>query len=115
MKKSWNTNLMKYLFILGLIVFTQSVFAQDSTEFVTIDNTKFHIKLEGLEHIKDSVPIVVLEMGAGSTLKSWEPIYNELIKFAPVFAYERSEIGQSEWNEIEPTPYNVANQIYRIK
>jgi pimeloyl-ACP methyl ester carboxylesterase len=115
MNKKWNTtDLMKYFLFLGLCLITQSIFAQDSTESVTIDSTKFNIKLGGLEHIKDSVPVVVLEMGAGSSLKSWEPIYNELIKFAPVFAYERAGIGQSEWNDIEPTPFNVANQLKKI-
>ncbi len=89
-------------------------FGQEPTESVNIDGFKYHVKLGGMEHLKDSIPIVVLEMGAGSTLKSWEPIYNELTKFAPVFAYERAGIGQSEWNEIEPKPNNVAIQLKKI-
>jgi len=100
--------------IFTLFLFTGITYAQKSSEFVNIDGFKFNVKLGGMEHLKDSVPIVVLEMGAGSTLKSWEPIYNDLIKFAPVFAYERAGIGESEWNDVEPTPINVANHLKKL-
>ena len=113
-----NTFFKSYLnytsLIIGLFLFIGISHAQESTEFVNIDGFKFHVKLGGMEHIKDSVPIIVLEMGAGSSLKSWEPIYNDLIKFAPVFAYERAGIGKSEWNDVEPTPLNVATQLKKI-
>ncbi len=106
---------LKYLnFIFALFLLSGISYAQESTEFVTVDGFKYHVKLGGMEHLKDSVPIVVMEMGAGSTLKSWDPIFNDLTQFAPVFAYERAGIGQSEWNNIEPTPLNVANQLKKI-
>lgn len=113
-----NTTIRSYSKFLSLFfvffLFSEITYAQEETEFVSIDGFKYHIKLGGMQHLKDSVPIVVLEMGAGSTLKSWKPIYNDLIKFAPVFAYERAGIGQSEWNNIEPTPFNAANKLKRI-
>lgn len=100
--------------ILSLFLLTEIASAQDSKAFVNIDGFKYHIKLGGMEHLKDSIPIVVLEMGGGATLDSWDPIYDELVNFAPVFAYERSGIGPSEWNHIEPTPLNVTNLLKKI-
>lgn len=105
----------KYLSLFfALFLFSGLSFGQEQTEFVSIDGFKYHVKLGGMEHLKDSIPIVVLELGYGSTLKSWDPIYNDLIQFAPVFAYERAGIGQSEWNDIEPTPINVANNLKNL-
>jgi len=97
-----------------LFLFIGITYAQKPSEFISVDGFKFNVKLGGMEHLKVSVPIIVLEMGAGSTLKSWEPIYNDLIKFAPVFAYERAGIGESEWNDVEPTPLNVANHLKKL-
>ena len=114
MKTFLNSNLKKLILFLALYSIAGLSYAQESVEFVTIDGFKYHVKLGGMEHLKDSVPIVVLEMGAGSTLKSWEPIYNDLVKFAPVFAYERAGIGESEWNDVEPTPINVANHLKKL-
>jgi len=100
--------------VLMLFATSTTVAQENDQEFVSVDGTQYHIKLGGMEHLKDSVPIVVLEMGAGSTLKSWDPIFKDLIQFAPVFAYERSGIGQSQWNSIEPTPLNAASQLKNI-
>jgi len=105
----------KYLSLFfALFLLSGISFGQEPLESVSIDGFKFHVKLGGMEHLKDSVPIIVLEMGAGSTLKSWEPIYNDLIKFAPVFTYERAGIGESEWNNVEPNPINTANNLKNI-
>lgn len=112
-------NLTIFLLAIGLLFVVSTMKAQtgiakDSSEFVEIDGYKYHIKLGGLNHLKDSVPVVVLEMGAGSTMKSWDPIFNDLVKTAPVIAYERSGIGESEWNNIEPTPLHVSQQLRKI-
>lgn len=113
--KSLLKSYLKYLSLfLSLCFLTKIAYAQEPTEFVSINGFKYHVKLGGMEHLNDSVPLVVLEMGAGSTLKSWEPIYNDLIQFAPVFAYERAGIGESEWNGVEPTPLNVANHLKKL-
>lgn len=113
--------LIRYLCIctVGVLFCSSSTIAQDSdtnteTRFVDIDGFKFNVKLAGLEHLKDSTSVVVLEMGAGSTLKSWNPIFEDLSEFAPVFAYERSGFGKSEWNGIKPTPLNTTTQLRKL-
>jgi pimeloyl-ACP methyl ester carboxylesterase len=113
------TNLAFFWLSIGLFfvlfpIKAQNDILKDSCQFIDIEGYKYHVKLGGREYLKDSIPVVILEMGAGSTMKTWDPIFNELTKIAPVIAYERSGIGESEWNNIIPTPINVTQQLRKI-
>jgi pimeloyl-ACP methyl ester carboxylesterase len=72
------------------------------------------VKVGGQEHIEKGIPVVVLEAGFGSPLMSWDTIFNDVAKIAPVMAYERSGIGQSEWNQMEYSPINVVQLLRKI-
>lgn len=59
-------------------------------------------------------PLVVLEAGFGSSVGSWGPFIRRVADIAPVLAYDRSGIGGSEWNEVEPTFEDIALRLRRI-
>lgn len=50
----------------------------------------------------------MLEAGAGATLETWNPVFDELAKLAPVIAYDRFGLGESGADPKTPTlPRNV--------
>ncbi len=57
---------------------------------------------------------VVIEMGLGACMGEWEPFCEEVSKDHIVLLYERYGIGQSEVNDTERTPENIANELYTL-
>ncbi|MBD0824449.1 alpha/beta fold hydrolase [Aestuariibaculum marinum] len=106
-----------WILIVSFHLFNYSINAQDSStkptyQFVEIDGYKYHVRLGGQEHLEHGIPVVVLEAGFGDW--KWGTIFDDIAKTAPVIAYERSGIGQSEWNEMEYTTLNVVNILRKI-
>ncbi|MCR8666213.1 alpha/beta hydrolase [Aestuariibaculum sp. M13] len=118
MTASFTFNGFKYwIVIVGFQLFNYSINAQDSStkptyQFVEIDGYKYHVRIGGQEHLEHGIPVVVLEAGFGNW--NWGTIFDDIAKTAPVIAYERSGIGQSEWNEMEYTTLNVVHILRKI-
>jgi pimeloyl-ACP methyl ester carboxylesterase len=68
----------------------------------------------GLEHRKPGQPVVVLEAGSGSTLEAWKPVFGQISRLAPTFAYDRSGLGKSEFDGEAPTLRHVAQTLHAL-
>lgn len=106
--------LLLWLLLINYSVRAQNDIKTDSIQLVEIDGYKYHVKLAGLQHLKDNTPAIVLELGAGSTIETWNTIFDDLAKVAPIFAYERSGIGESDWNQLEASPKNAITVLHKI-
>lgn len=110
---------MSWILLVGFSIFPDLTLAQDNStkdlsQFVEIDGYKYHVKVAGQEHIEKGIPVVVLESGFGSPLMTWDTIFNDIAKIAPILVYERPGVGQSEWNQMEYSPINIVQILRKI-
>jgi CubicO group peptidase (beta-lactamase class C family)/pimeloyl-ACP methyl ester carboxylesterase len=59
-------------------------------------------------------PLVVLEAGFGSTVNSWGPFIGQVATVAPVLAYDRAGLGESEWDGQTPTFDHITGRLRRL-
>ncbi|HUP20218.1 MAG TPA: alpha/beta fold hydrolase, partial [Gemmatimonadota bacterium] len=59
-------------------------------------------------------PLVVLEAGFGSTVNSWGPFIGQVAAVAPVLAYDRAGLGESEWDGQTPTFDHITGRLRRL-
>lgn len=85
-----------------------------STRMVDIDGHAMRIYSAGLEQRTKGRPVVVFEAGAMNSLDVWARVLPEVAAIAPVVAYDRAGLGQSEWDNETPTPQHVANRLRRL-
>jgi pimeloyl-ACP methyl ester carboxylesterase len=70
--------------------------------------------IQGLEGRKADHPVVILEAGAPATLDSWRPVFADISRMAPVFAYDRSGLGKSDYDGERPTVEHVAQTLHAL-
>jgi pimeloyl-ACP methyl ester carboxylesterase len=76
---------------------------------VTVAGVEMRVWTQGLEQRTPGQPLIVLEAGSGASLETWQPIFSDAAKIAPVIAYDRLGLGQSAADPKTPTlPRNVA-------
>ena len=46
---------------------------------------------------------MILQPGAGGDLDEWNVVFSQLAQIAPVLAYDRLGLGQSEFDGVRPT------------
>lgn len=97
------------LFIISLFLSTSIVQAQD--EFIDVKGTKMHVEKLGLEARVPGEPVIILESPSLGTTKDWDSIFIKAAEIAPVIRYDRSGLGQSEWNGEKPSPKNIAENL----
>jgi pimeloyl-ACP methyl ester carboxylesterase len=78
---------------------------------VEINGHAVRVQVLGLEHRRAGDPVVVFEAGATNALEVWGGILEQVAQFAPVVAYDRAGLGQSEWDQATPTPRHVASRL----
>ena len=88
--------------------------AQVVEKMVDVQGHEMHVQIAGMEKRLPGQPVVVLENGFGNTLGAWRIVFPLIAKFAPVFSYERSGIGQSELDGEEPTPKHIAERLHTL-
>ena len=101
--------------VLALLV--TPAFAQEPTlptRTIKVGETSMRVWTEGLEHRQPGKPVVVLEAGAGAGLETWRPVFAEISKRAPVVAYDRRGIGQSQEDSERPTLRRVAASLHAL-
>ncbi|WP_128543223.1 alpha/beta fold hydrolase [Larkinella soli] len=81
---------------------------------ITIDGTRIAVQTAGLETRKEGRPVVVFESGFGTPMGHWDTILDAVGKLAPVVAYDRPGIGDSEPDRQLPTVKNVADKLRKI-
>jgi pimeloyl-ACP methyl ester carboxylesterase len=97
-----------------VIAASTGVLAQPGIRRVSVDKHVMRIETAGLERRKPGQPVIVLEAGSGSSLNAWEPVFAKMSLLAPTFAYDRSGLGQSEFDGERPTLPHVAGTLHAL-
>lgn len=83
--------------------------ASTSDRYDLVDGHKIHYQIGGKGNIT-----VVFESGYGSDLSSWDPIFNEVAKFAKVLRYDREGYGSSELNTLPVSLKQIATRLHKL-
>ena len=103
--------------ILVLILLSGNCEAQSPqlpTRMVMVDGKAMRIWTAGLENRKPGQPVVILESGGGAGLEHFKPIFGQIAERAPVFAYDRRGLGQSEIDTVPQTFDRVAQSLHML-
>lgn len=82
---------------------------------VEVDGRQVRVQTSGLDTHDEATPIVVLEAGfMFDGLSAWTSIIGDVAEFAPVVAYDRAGIGESEPDGQVPTPEHVVADLRAV-
>lgn len=98
--------------VIGLAL-VPPVHAQEE-RMVDVDGYSMRVRTAGLDSRKPGEPVVVFENGAVAPLEAWGDVPAQVAAFAPVIAYDRSTIGQSEWDGKLGTPAHVTERLWAL-
>ncbi len=104
----------------GVIVLVASSSAKaqvgaPATQMVNVEGRAMRVAVAGLQLRKPGQPVIILEAGAAETgIETWTPVFAELARVAPVVAYDRRGIGQSEPDSVKPTLRRVAQSLHAL-
>ena len=85
-----------------------------STQMVSVDSRQMRVRSQGLDQRQPGKAVVVLEAGAGSGLEAWDPVFTAISDVAPVIAYDRRGLGQSEVDDQPQTIRHVAAALHAL-
>jgi len=85
-----------------------------SPRMVEVEGDSMRVRTAGFEHLKNGQPVVLFQSGAWEAIDTWGPVFMDVAAFAPVVAYDRRGIGQSEWDGKPQTPGRVAKQLQAL-
>ena len=85
-----------------------------STRMVNVAGVDIRVWTEGLDRRQPGTPVVVLEAGAGNGLETWRPVFADIAKRAPVVAYDRPGLGQSQQSSEPPALRRVAASLHAL-
>lgn len=103
--------------VLPPLLFPNLSFGQDLqlvTQAVRVNGKSMRIVKSVASERRPGEPVLVLEAGANSASGAWRPVMNRLAQLAPVVAYDRSGLGQSEFDGIPPTLRHVADVLHAL-
>lgn len=100
--------------ILTLMIVVTLGAVGDSVQTIRVDGRAMRIRVSSLEGRTPGQPVVILEAGANSTLGTWNPVFARLADLAPTVAYDRSGLGQSEFDGARPTLPHVAQTLHTL-
>ncbi len=83
-----------------------------ATRMVSVEGRMMRVRAAGLERRKAGQPVLVTECGAGATLDTWDPVFADLARVAPVIAYDRRGHGQSE---ADTQPQTITRDIANLR
>ena len=81
---------------------------------VTVAGRTIRVSAAGLERRTAGEPVLILEAGAGAGLDEWSPAIPALAQLAPVLAYDRHGIGQSEADTQPRSIRRVATALHEL-
>jgi pimeloyl-ACP methyl ester carboxylesterase len=81
---------------------------------VPVEGRAMRVWTLGVEQRKPGQPVVILESGTGGGLETWKPVFAEIARLAPVLAYDRRGVGQSEPDSVTPTLHRVAQSLHAL-
>src|SRR5262245_42124417 len=81
---------------------------------VSVDGLAMRVRTAGIDQRKPDQPVVLLEAGAGGGLDTWNPVFAEIARLAPVIAYDRRGLGQSAPDRELPTLKRVSESLHAL-
>jgi len=84
------------------------------TRKVVVHGRSIRVSPLGLEGRSAGQPVLVLEAGAGAGLDEWAPAMAHLAGLAPVIAYDRHGVGQSDPDTQSRTIRRVAVALHEL-
>lgn len=81
---------------------------------VDIDGRAMRVKTWGLAGREQGEPIVLFEAGAMNSLETWDDVFSALVGEAPLVAYDRAGLGESDWDYETPVPRHVSDRLHRL-
>lgn len=106
------SQLSRILITTAMLLATASIVYAQEEQMVDVDGHKMRVQTAGLDDRKPDEPVVVFENGALSPIESWGTMLEKVADFAPVIAYDRSTVGQSEWDGKQGTPTHVTENLW---
>ncbi len=85
--------------------------SEGNTRFVEIGSQKTRVQTWGLNERDPGQPVIIFEAGGGGSLETWRAVLPKAAELAPAIAYDRSGLGQSEWDGQAPTPQHVTARL----
>lgn len=81
---------------------------------VHVDGHAVRVQVSGLANREAGRPIIVFEAGATNSLEAWRSVVPQLVGVAPLVAYDRAGLGESDWDGQTPAPRHVSDRLRRI-
>ncbi len=95
-----------------MIVLGTTGAASQEPRMVDVEGRSVRVQTAGLENKHPDSPTVVFEAGfMYDGLSAWTSLIGHVAEFAPVIAYDRAGIGESEPDGEFPTPRHVAENL----
>jgi pimeloyl-ACP methyl ester carboxylesterase len=94
--------------------YAQQTPALPGVRMVTLEGRPTRVQAIGLQDRRPGAPVVVFEAGASNSLEIWGGILPQVASIAPVVAYDRAGLGQSLWDDTNPTPRHVADRLRSV-
>jgi len=70
---------------------------------VEVNGHRMRVETVGAKHSSRNQPAVVFEAGGATSLETWRKVFPAVAEFASVIAYDRSGLGESDWDGQRPT------------
>jgi len=81
---------------------------------VSVNGRTLRVLATGIEQRKAGQPVLILEAGAGAGLDEWADVVPQLALLAPVIAYDRHGIGQSQPDTERRTIRRVGTSLHEL-
>jgi pimeloyl-ACP methyl ester carboxylesterase len=89
--------------------------AAPATQMVHVEGRAMRVAVAGLQQRKLGQPVIILEAGANETgIETWIPVFAARARVAPVLAYDRRGVGQSEPDIVTPTLRRTAQSLHAL-
>ena len=89
--------------------------SKTETQMVSVNGRSLRVWATGLDRRAPGQPVLILEAGAGAGLDDWAPeAMRQLATLAPVIAYDRHGIGQSQDDTERRTIRRVAKTLHEL-
>jgi pimeloyl-ACP methyl ester carboxylesterase len=99
---------------ISVIAYLRAQVTGSSTRMVTVDGLSMRVRSQGLDQRRIGKAVVVLEAGAGNSLETWDPVFSNIAEVAPVIAYDRRGLGQSQPDGQPQTIRHVAGSLHSL-
>lgn len=88
--------------------------AWPQARLIELNGVHFQVFHNDLSEREKNQPALIFENGWGADLGNWAPIIEQIGQQEIVFTYDRSGVGQSEYNQQPPTLENTANTLRQL-